>query len=75
VNSTRVCVGKKWVTLVLWQYYAEKIEGARLLRTPPEKVGYVSNFDNTMLRISKVRDYCELHQKKWVTLVTLTILC
>ncbi len=25
-----------------------------------EKVGYISNFDNTMLRKSRVRDYCEL---------------
>jgi hypothetical protein len=27
-----------------------------------EKVGYISNFDNTMLRKSTVQDYCELHE-------------
>jgi len=67
------------------KYYAEKIKGARLLWTPAggvwgEKVGYISNFDNTMLRKSRVQDYCELQGgvcvgKKWVTLITLTILC
>jgi len=27
-----------------------------------EKVGYISNFDNTMLRKSRVQDHCELHE-------------
>jgi hypothetical protein len=30
-----------------------------------EKVGYISNFDNTMLRKSRVQDYCELQGGVW----------
>jgi hypothetical protein len=30
-----------------------------------EKVGYISNFNNIMLRKSTVQDFCELHEGVW----------